>query len=237
MTRSLLITGTDTGIGKTTVASALAAALRRRGIDVGVVKPVETGCLLDPDGILIPADALQLRWAAGREADSLDAVCPFRFRDPLAPNVAAARVGTVLDLAAIAEAVTRVIRSSQLSLVEGAGGLAVPLTAQATFADLAAACDLRVLVVVGNRLGAINHARITIDWIAHAGLELAGYIINTLASETDLAAETNVAVLGELLGPPLGVFPFVGPVSRTDDNRRRLAEAAEAAIDIARLLT
>ena len=191
MARSLFITGTDTGIGKTTVASALAAALWRRGIDVRVIKPVETGCPADDHGILIPADALQLRWAAGRESDSLDLVCPIRFREPLAPSVAAALEGTRLELATIAAAVDA-LTSANMTLVEGAGGLTVPLTPDASFADLARACDLRVLVIVGNRLGAINHARLTVDWIARAGLELAGYVINSLGPRDDLAAETKV---------------------------------------------
>jgi dethiobiotin synthetase len=234
--RSLFITGTDTGIGKTTVASALAAALWRREIDVRVTKPVETGCSEDARGTLIPADALQLRWAAGRESDPLHVVCPFRFREPLAPSVAAARAGARLELAAIADAVRSLMRSSGLTLVEGAGGLAVPLTADATFADLARACDLRVLVVVGNRLGAINHARLTVDWVARAGLELAGYVINALGPDHDLATETNVEVLHDVLGPPLGAFPFIGRLSRTDEDRLRLADVAEQTLDIGRLL-
>lgn len=236
MSRSLFITGTDTGIGKTTVASALAAALWRRGIDLRVIKPVETGCAAVAGGVLIPADALQLRWAAGRESDPLDSVCPFRFREPLAPGVAAAREGVRLDLATIADAVTAVTRAAPLALVEGAGGIAVPLTQGTTFADLARACELRVLVVVGNRLGAINHARLTVDWVARTDLELAGYVMNTLQPDRDLAAETNIEVLRELLGPPLGVFPYMRPPLRTDEERLRIADVAEQTLDIARLL-
>jgi dethiobiotin synthetase len=234
--RSLFITGTDTGIGKTTVASALAAALSRRGIGVGVVKPVETGCPADPDGNLIPADAVQLRWAAGRDDDPLESVCPFRFREPLAPSVASARGGVQLQLRTVSAAVRSVMSTASLTLVEGAGGLAVPLTQEATFADLARACDLRVLVIVGNRLGAINHARLTIDYVAHSRLELAGYIVNELQPDPDLAAQTNTEVLRDLLGPALGVFPFIGQVSRTDAERQRLADLAEQALDVSRII-
>jgi dethiobiotin synthetase len=233
--RSLLVTGTDTGIGKTTLASAIAAAIRRRGRDVGVIKPVETGCQPDLDGALIPADALQLRWAAGRD-DPLDRVCPFRFRAPLAPSVAARREGVQLELAELAGRVRATMMACELALVEGAGGLLVPLTDSASFADLARACGLRLLVVVGNRLGAINHARLTLDWARTAGLEVAGYAVNTLAPESDLAAETNVAVLRELCGPSLGVFPFVGPIAQTESDRARLADAAERTIDLDALL-
>ncbi len=236
MARSLFITGTDTGIGKTTVASALAAALWRRGLGVRVIKPVETGCPADDDGRLIPADGLQLRWAAGRESDSLDVVCPYRFREALAPSVAAAREGVQLELTAIADTVKSVVSLAPLALVEGAGGLAVPLTAQATFADLARACDLRILVVVGNRLGAINHARLTVDYAARAGLELAGYVVNALQADSDLAAATNVEVLHDLLGPAVGVFPFLGHIMRTDAERRRLADVAEQTLDLSKLI-
>ena len=235
MARSLLITGTDTGIGKTTVASAIAAALRRRGIDVAVIKPVETGCLAASDGSLIPVDALQLRWAAGRD-EGLDRLCPFRFRAPLAPAVAAEREGVELGLEAVAERVRAVTQGAVLALVEGAGGLLVPLTRTTTFADLARACALRLLIVVGNRLGALNHARLTLDWARNASLDVAGYVVNTLQPETDLAAQTNIDVLRELCGRALGVFPFVGPVTQTDAERERLAAVAESSLDLDALL-
>lgn len=235
MARSLLVTGTDTGIGKTTLASAIAAAIRRRGRDVGVIKPVETGCQPDLDGVLVPADALQLRWAAERD-DPLDRVCPYRLRAALAPSVAARREGVKLDLAELADRVRTTIAGCELALVEGAGGLLVPLTDSATFADLARVCDLRLLVVVGNRLGAINHARLTLDWARAAGLEIAGYVVNTLQPEPDLATETNIAVLRELCGPSLGVFPFVGPITRSESDRTRLADAAERTINLDALL-
>jgi dethiobiotin synthetase len=233
--RSLLITGTDTGIGKTTVASAIAAALRRRGCDVGIIKPVETGCEPGEDGSLVASDALQLRWAAGR-GDSLDRICPFRLRAPLAPSVAARREGTRLELSAIVERVRAMLASCELTLVEGAGGLLVPLTDSSTFADLARACDLRILVVVGNRLGALNHARLTLDWARAARLDVAGYVVNTLQREPDLAAETNVETLRELCGPSLGVLPFLGPLQRTDADRTRLADVAEQTLNLDALL-
>ena len=235
MARSLLITGTDTGIGKTTVASAIAAALRRRGIDVGVIKPVETGCDSDADGLLVPADALQLRWAARRD-DPLDQVCPFRLRAPLAPAVAAAREGVDLVLSDIVDRVRSMLAGSDVTLVEGAGGLLVPLAGSATFADLARACDLRLLVVVGNRLGALNHARLTLDWARTARLDVAGYVVNTLQPAADLAAETNVHMLRELCGAPIGVFPFIGAVARNDAERERLAEIAERWLNLDALL-
>jgi dethiobiotin synthetase len=233
--RSFLITGTDTGVGKTAVASGIAAALRRRGRDIGVIKPVETGCELGADGSRIAADATQLGWAAGRD-DPLERLCPWRFRDPVAPSVAARSEGVRLALADVVEVVRQCIAGCELALVEGAGGLLAPLADSTTFADVACACDLRLIVVVGNRLGAINHARLTLDWARAHGLDVAGYVVNTLLEQSDLAARTNLAVLRELLGHSLGVFPFVGAIARTTVDRDRLADATERAIDLAALL-
>ena len=235
MRSRFLITGTDTGIGKSTVASAIAAALRRRGRDVGVMKPVETGCAPDAGGSLYPADAVQLRFFAGVD-DPLDMVCPVRLRAPLAPAVAAREEGTRLELSTLVDLVGRFVGHHTISLIEGAGGLLVPLAAGATFADLARACDLRLIVVVGNRLGALNHALLTVRCAEGAGLSLAGYIVNALQAEVDAAARTNVAVLRELLGDALGEFPWMGPVSMTADDRNRLADTAERTIRLDRLL-
>jgi dethiobiotin synthetase len=226
LSRCFLITGTDTGIGKTTVACAIAAALRRRGCDVGVMKPAETGCQPGPDGRPHASDAERLLWFAGR-SDPVDTVCPFRLRDPLAPALAARREGVDLDLDHIASLVTRFAAGCEVGLVEGAGGLLVPLAGQATFADLASLCGLRIVVVVGNRLGCVNHAALTMRWAETAGLDIAGYVVNTLHPQPDLAAETNVGLLQELLGPSLGVFPWVGETACTEADRRRLADIAE----------
>jgi dethiobiotin synthetase len=108
----------------------------------------------------------------------------------------------------------------------------VPLTESATFADLARACDLPLLIVVGNRLGAINHARLTMDWARTAGLAVRGYVVNALRPDADLAAQTNIDILRELLGPALGVLPFLGPLTQSAADRERLADAAEAALDL-----
>src|SRR5262249_45838018 len=146
---ALLVTGTDTGVGKTFVACALAGALRARGLRVAVLKPVETGVAGVPD------DALRLRAAAGDPAP-LDDVCPYRLRAPLAPAVAARLEGTPLDVGRLAALIPRRAAAADVLLVEGAGGLLVPLTAAATTLDLAVRVGLPVLVVGANRLGTIN---------------------------------------------------------------------------------
>lgn len=229
------ITGTDTGIGKTTVACSVAAALARRALTVGVLKPVETGCATTADGSLIPADAARLQFFSGC-ADSLESIAPYRFRLPLAPAIADIREGPVIAIAALGEALQRVRQRHQVTLVEGAGGLLVPVVGSMTFADLARDWDLPLIVVVGNRLGALNHAQLTVRCARAAGLRVAGYIVNSLAPEDDLAAQTNIAALADLLGPPLGVLPWLGAVDCTEADRLRLAAVAEQAVDLTALI-
>src|SRR5213592_2771656 len=131
---ALLVTGTDTGVGKTFVACALARAFREQGRRVAVMKPVETGVEGEP------ADALALRGAAADPAP-LDDICPYRLRAPLAPAVAARLEGVTIDVARLVALVARRRQEADLLLVEGAGGLLVPLDAQTTWADRAAAPD------------------------------------------------------------------------------------------------
>ncbi len=200
----LFVTGTDTGVGKTLVTAALAAALTRHGRRVGVVKPAETGCRPDAE------DARTLT-AAARDDAPLDAVCPYRLPDPLAPMLAAERAGVVIDVDDLVRRVRRRAATVDVLLVEGAGGLLVPLARDASFADFAARLAARVVVVVGSRLGAINHALLTFDALAHRGMAMAGYVINRLGTDDDLAVATNESLLARLTAAPcLGALPWLG---------------------------
>jgi dethiobiotin synthetase len=203
----VLVTGTDTGIGKTVVTCALAAALAARGTRVGVVKPVETGCPRSGTD-LVPEDATALAAAAADPAP-LAAVCPHRLADPLAPMLAAERAGVAIDVAALAAHLHSRATGVDVLLVEGAGGLLVPLTRGASFADLARRAGARVLVVVGSRLGAINHALLTLAVLEARGLPIAGYVTNRLGPDDDLAVATNDELLRRLTPVPcLGVVPW-----------------------------
>ena len=233
--RSFLVTGTDTGIGKTTVSCAIAAAAAARGCKVGVLKPIETGCRPDPRGVLIPEDAERLRYFSGCR-ESIDTICPYRFTDPLAPSIAALRDGHEIQVDAIVESIADFRKRHDLTLVEGAGGLLVPIWGDTTFADLAARANLPLLIVVGNRLGAINHAQLTAGWARAVGLETAGYIVNNLSPEDDLASRTNIDVLADLLGPPLGILPWMGAIERSADARERLAEVGSHSLAISALM-
>ena len=227
--RAFFVTGTDTGIGKTTVSSAIAAGLAARGLRVGVAKPLETGCEPLPDGALFAADAARLKFFSGCAADP-DAICPFRFREPLAPAVAARRSDRTIDLARIAEAIGDLARSHDVTIVEGAGGLLVPVAPGVTFAELAREWRLPVLIVVGNRLGALNHAQLTVRAVQEMDLAYLGYVVSSLAPVEDVAALTNREVLAEIIGPSLGVLPWLGEIRESPADRARLAAAAEASL-------
>ncbi len=223
----LFITGTDTGVGKTFVARGIAAALRGRGRRVGVLKPVETGC----GGGLArrPADALALRAAAG-SALPLDRICPYQLDAPLAPDVAARLENIRIDPEAIVAAFRAIEPAHDLTLVEGAGGLLVPLAGRYSMADLARDLDLPLLVVVDSKLGAINHTLLTLEAAAARGLPVRGYVLNH-ASAADEAAATNASVLARCTDTPC-----LGTIAWTRAAERDPGEIVGPALDWDRLL-
>jgi dethiobiotin synthetase len=176
-----LITGTGAGVGKTTVGCALGFALRARGMRVGVMKPVETGCA-EIDGALKPRDADALALAAGCILP-LELICPYRYRSPLAP-AAAAGIDRLPppDLANIARCFGEIAKDNDVVLVESAGAIVAPITRGSDFADLAAMLVLEVIVVVENRPGCVDATMLTIQRCESRGLEVAGYILLRLRS-------------------------------------------------------
>ena len=233
---SIFVTGTDTGVGKTTVTCGIAAALRKQGVRVGVFKPAETGCSPGADGVLVPDDAQRLKFFSDCRLD-LRTLCPYALSEPLAPAVAAKRAGLTISLDGVTQFYQTVAAAHDLTLIEGAGGLLVPLTPQLTFADLVARLNVPLLVVVASRLGAINHALLTVRYARSIGLRVLGYVVNLLSEAADLATQTNVATLAEWLGPPIGVIPYLGNVRATDADRSRLAQVFGAQLAIDQLLT
>jgi dethiobiotin synthetase len=197
----LFITGTDTGVGKTLIAAALAGVLRARGIDVGVMKPVETGCP-SRRGRLLPLDAMRLREASGSR-DALRLINPYRFREPLAPMVAAEVSGRQIDIRTLRERFGRLADRHRVILVEGAGGLMVPITDTASFLDLAGLLRLPLLVVIGSRLGALNHARLTVEAALQVRLPVAGAILNHPNEDRSPARRTNLSALRRILSVPV----------------------------------
>ncbi|HLK10041.1 MAG TPA: dethiobiotin synthase [Candidatus Binatia bacterium] len=211
---ALLVTGTDTGVGKTFVACALAIALRRAGRTVAVCKPVETGV----DGVA--EDARRLREAAGDPAP-LDEICPYRLRAPLAPSVAARLEGTAIDVARLTALVARRAQAADVLLVEGAGGLMVPLAGTTTYLDFARALDLPLLVVAANRLGTVNHCALTARVAREAGVAVRGFVLSQPAPARDPSAATNAETIAALTGLCcLGVLEHLPDAAAAADRLR-----------------
>jgi dethiobiotin synthetase len=192
--RGLFVTGTDTGVGKTVVTAAIALALKARGVDVRVVKPVQTG----------EGDADTLRRLAELE-DSPEQIAPFSFAAPLAPLVAARLEGLELDLDAVASAVRR--SSRELTLVEGVGGLLCPMGPDWTIADLAARLALPLLVVARAGLGTVNHTLLTVEEARRRGLEVAGVVLNGRVDESTAANTELIESFGGV--PVLAEVPWL----------------------------
>lgn len=198
--KGIFITGTDTGVGKTYIAAGIAYALRQRGINVGVMKPAETGCKAGPDGLLIPEDGLTLMKAAGVD-DPLQLVNPYSLALPLAPSVAAAIENRVIDLEVIMSAFDTLSKRHDFMLVEGAGGIMVPLLKDYLYLDLAVDLNLPVLVVSRPRLGTINHTLLTISALRSRSLDVTGIVINYSEDiPTGLAEKTSPAVIEDISG-------------------------------------
>ncbi len=213
MTSRLLITGTDTGVGKTMVGCALGFAMKVRGLRVGVMKPAETGCA-EQAGELLPADAIALR-ASASAIHPLEIICPYRYRSPLAP-AAAAQADAIAppDPHRIIGLFERIAADSDVVMVEGAGGIAVPLGWDFNYADLAAALGLTLILIVANRLGCLNAAVLSLDYAARRNLHVAGYILNDAEPADSPAARTNAASLRRLTTvPALGSVRYKEPLS------------------------
>ncbi len=186
----LVVTGTDTGVGKTVVAGAIADWFKRRGARVGVLKPAATGCVRRREG-LVSEDAEFLAHCADTRFP-LDVVCPQRFVEPLAPAVAAERAGVTLDWEAVQRSIDAMSAGTDVLIVEGVGGVMVPMDGRYTFLDVCRWLGAPVVVVARPALGTINHTLLTVSALRGAGVEVAGVVINGYPAETPpVAEETN----------------------------------------------
>jgi len=202
--RGLFVTGTDTGVGKTEVAAALLRGHRAAGLDVAGMKPAQSG--VEPG---VPSDADRLREAAGG-GDDPALVCPYTFAAPLAPGVAARLEGHEISLERILEAARALAARHAALLVEGAGGLLVPLGPRETYADLAVALGLPILVVARAGLGTVNHTALTCEALRARGLAVRGVVLNRPSAATDPSEAHNPAEIERLAAAPvLASLPFV----------------------------
>lgn len=204
--KGIFITGTDTGVGKTVVAAALARFLSERGLTVGVMKPAESG-VTDPSR---PGpDAALLQWASGCTADANE-IAPYRLRAPLSPSQAAKKEQIFIDFSALITTAKKIGQDNDFLIVEGAGGLMSPLSGGLLMADLARGIGLPLLVVTTPRLGTINHTLMTVYCALQMELPVAGYLINRMPLSANEAEEGAPHTLASLASADiLGVLPEV----------------------------
>ncbi len=213
MAKGFFVTGTDTGVGKTVIAAALIKAIGLCGIRAGGMKPIETGCTKEGKSLL-PADGMFLKGIA-RMDEPVSHITPCCFEHPLAPMVSAEIEGTTVNLNKIKKAFNELTKAYKSIVVEGVGGLFVPVNKNYFILDLAKEFGLPLIVVSRPDLGTINHTLLTVNYALREGLNVAGIIINyTYPSKGSLAEETNPQVIKQLSPVPLiGIFPYLNAMS------------------------
>ncbi len=211
--RHFFITGTDTGVGKTLVTCALMLALRTRGVNVAPMKPVAAG--VDPiptsassSDAPMNSDVAELLNVYGRNIDA-SLVNPYCFTEAIAPHLAAQHENIIVDLKKIDAAFATLAASHDMVLVEGAGGFLVPLSETESMAAIPVRLKLGVILVVGLRLGCLNHALLTVEAIHTRGLTLVGWVANTIDPNMSCTIE-NIDALKQMIDAPcLGVIPHL----------------------------
>lgn len=218
----LFITATDTGVGKTLVTAAMAEAVKRAGLRPGPCKPIGSGSAM-VDGHLVSPDIIRIRQYLDPRLDDR-VLCPIRYAAPLAPAAAAEMAGLPVDMEAIRQSLETLTHHADLMLIEGIGGLLVPIDRQTTVLDLARAMDYPVVVVTRPSLGTLNHTALTIQALQTAGLRIAGLIVSHGQPDSDdLSLATNADWLEHMNQCPiLATLPFIPGL---DDDTQALPDA------------
>ncbi|BCM25796.1 dethiobiotin synthase [Methyloradius palustris] len=206
MKQAYFVTGTDTGVGKTLIASALVYQFAQQDLKSLGMKPIAAGCEL-VDGNFVNEDVTQLIAASNVQAP-VKLVNPYAFAPPIAPHIAAQQAGATISLDVIADAFMQLSALADVVIVEGAGGFCVPLDDHATMADLAVKLNIPVILVVGMRLGCINHALLTVEAIQSRGLKLAGWVANQLDPDMPVFEENIATLKLQIKSPYLGMVPW-----------------------------
>lgn len=237
MGKGVFVTGTDTGVGKTVVTACLVSILAESGLDVGVMKPVETGCRKRKDK-LVPRDAAFLKAVSGSR-DPLFLINPYRFSKPLAPLIAGEIDHKKIKIGKISSAYRKLREKHDILFVEGAGGLLVPLAEKLTNLDLILELNLPVLVVVGSKLGAVNHALLTLSCAKENGVKIIGVLINqpNPHSRKSVVEKTNPGLIQSFTPVPiLGNVPYIPLLSNPQlFSKPASINILKAAIDVERL--
>ncbi len=192
MSKGILITGTDTDVGKTFVSCLIAKELKESGARVGVMKPTESDCQNNNDRI--PKDSLALKEASGTKTD-IDIINPYRFKEAISPNVAAHREGIEIDIDRIIENYKTISDSHDRVVIEGSGGLMVPFSDKHTIIDLALEFNWSVIIVAASKLGVINHTFLTVYTAKQMGLNLKGIVLNHTTEDSDHTDDYNLREL------------------------------------------
>lgn len=228
LANGFFITGTDTEVGKTLVAGALIQKMRAQGIHALGFKPVVAGTYQDHDGKILNEDLETLRLASQLRPEEL-VLCPYVFEMPIAPHIASGKQGINLELKIMTDAYDQIRTQAEAVIVEGAGGFLVPINTAENLSGLAQKLDLPIIMVIGMRLGCINHALLTEEAISSRQLKIAGWVANTLSSEMPFLEENVKYLQSNLKSPLLGVIPTLPEALQKQMNAPYSLEALQFA--------
>lgn len=236
--RGIFITGTDTGVGKTAVAGGLAGAIKKRGINVGIMKPVQTGGKKDENGNLYSEDAAFIMKTADIK-ENLNLVNPICLEPPLAPSIAAKLSGIIVDIKKIKSSFNKLKEKYEFLIVEGAGGIIVPIKENYLMRDLIIDLKLPAVIIARPTLGTINHTVLTVKYLDEKGIKVAGIILNNLdPDKTGMAEKTNPDVIESLTKRPiLGIVPTSLSISIENMEPGNIIELIEDSINIDLLIS
>jgi dethiobiotin synthetase len=230
MEKGVFVTGSDTGVGKTVIAGAIAAAIKAQGLDVGVMKPVASGAKRI-DGKLVSEDAVYLKKIIG-STDNDDLVNPVRLEPSIAPTMAASKSGVPIDIDKIWKAYEALTNKHDFVVVEGIGGLMVPIDDTLFVADLVSKMDLALVIVSSDYLGAINHTLLTVEYARSRNIRIKGIVINMLKNGDDFVRE--IEKYSSV--PILGTIPFKEEVSVEDCIFGDIVEYFRREINISKIM-
>jgi dethiobiotin synthetase len=230
--RGFFITGIDTEVGKTLIASALILKIKALAPNQPVIgfKPVVAGTSQSPAGLTVNEDLESLKLASSYPGNAND-LCPYVLPTPAAPHLVAKSMGVTLELSAMLSAYQAISAKADWTVVEGAGGFLVPINEEQDLGDLAEALQMPVILVVGLRLGCINHALLTVAAIAHRGLTLAGWVANTLDTDMPYLHENIDTLRSRISAPLLGVVQSLPAECRHQSNHAYPLAAMQFAAD------
>ena len=219
--KGIFISGTDTGIGKTVVTASLASCLKQNSITVNAIKPLQTGTILP--GLI----DIEFVYKVLGEIYEIDKVCPYRFSDPLAPYVASNLESKDIDIEKIKNLIDESIKRFDVTLVEGAGGLLVPIKENYYMTDLIKEAGLELAIVIRPNLGTINHTLLTVKHARSKGIKILGLIISNYPKQPDLAEKTNIQLIEKLSGERIvGFLPVLEDIDVEKGKTGKLFESS-----------